>query len=48
MMQELRKSHNTLGMMNRFTFALLRAELSAVEGDAPSSNCSKMLLLDSD
>jgi hypothetical protein len=31
-LQELKQAHNALGMVNRFTFALLRAELSAVEG----------------
>ena len=33
-LQELKQSHNALGMINRFTFALLRAELSANEGAA--------------
>jgi hypothetical protein len=33
LLQELRRSHNALGMMSRFTFALLRAELAAVDGD---------------
>ena len=35
-LQELRLSHNALGMVNRFTFALLRAELSVNTGDASS------------
>jgi hypothetical protein len=43
MMQELKKAHNALGMVNRFTFALLRAELSANEGVAPS--ITKFLIL---
>ncbi len=31
--QELRSSHNAMGMVNRFTFAILRAELAAFDGD---------------
>lgn len=36
--QELKKSHNALGMINQFTRALLRVELAAVKGDLPSQN----------
>ncbi len=42
MLQELRNSHNALGMINRFTFALLRAELAYFEGNEIFSTILKI------
>ena len=42
--QELKRSHNTLGTMNRFTRALLRAELAADEGDVQLETFTNLII----